>query len=97
NELEEATNTVEKNIFPSPLDAKDYLKVMTSEHKLEDLKDNKTVQLAYDKWQKYENVKKRYQENPDLTQLAVDLEREADPNFDKQLTVLEGGENDRKL
>lgn len=93
-ELDEASNIVTKNIFPSPLDAKDYLKTMTAEHDIEDLKDNKTVQLAFNKWQKYENVKERYNKNPDLNQLAVDLEREADPNFDKQVLVLEGGEED---
>lgn len=96
-DLDEVSNVVMKNVFPSPLDARDYLNLQLSQHPIEDLKDNKTVQLAYNKVQQYENVKKRYAETNDINQLAVDLEREADPNFDKQLTVLEGGENDRKL
>lgn len=97
DEYQHGIDAVEKNIFPSPLDARDYLQMQVKEHGVDAIKDNKTAQLAYNKWQQYEDVKKQYQQEPNLRQLAVDLQRQADPNFDKQVLQLEGGENDRKL
>lgn len=97
-DFEEGLKTVEDNLFPSGIAAGEYVKQMLSEHGVDKIKDNKTVQLAFDKFQRYERLKQMVKAEPNLLQLAVDLERTNDKNFDKQVLQLEGGnENDRGL
>src|SRR3990167_1627463 len=97
-EFEEGLKAVEENLFPSGIAAGDYVKKMVQEHGIDEIKNNKTVQLAFDKFQRYERLKEMVKAEPNILQLAVDIERMNDKNFDKQVLQLEGGdENDRGL
>lgn len=97
-DVNDAMERAYNSFFPSPIGARDYLKKMVETHGVEKIKDNKTAQLAADKVVKYENLKQRIAQNPNLRQVAVDIARENDPNLDRQILVLEGGkEDDRGL
>lgn len=95
-ELHIASNNVDlafkamDKAFPDGKVAEDYLqKRFQKEGKLPD--NNATVNYALAKAHELEDWNKKLTENPDLTQVAVDIARGNDENLDKQISVLEQG------
>lgn len=77
-------------------EAGDYVQRMVERNKPEDLQNNKTVQFAFGRFQDYNNKKQQLASDPDLWKLAVDQQRQNDPNFDAQISALEKGQRIEK-
>lgn len=94
--LEGITNEVVKQILPNGKAAVQYVQQQVQKNGGKIPEGNETFNIAAGKAIQYTYLKDKVANGKSLTQIGVDMEREVDPNFDKQISLLEQDANSGK-